>query len=49
MGGPFVAGIVASAVSGFVVIAFLLRYLRRHDFAHLPVVSGSRSRRSSSW
>ena len=33
MGGPFVAGIAASAVSGFLVIAFLLRYLRRHDFA----------------
>jgi undecaprenyl-diphosphatase len=33
MGGPFVAGIVASAVSGFLVIAFLLRYLRVHDFA----------------
>ena len=33
MGGPFVAGIVASALSGFLVIAFLLRYLRVHDFA----------------
>jgi undecaprenyl pyrophosphate phosphatase UppP len=33
MGGPFVAGITASAVSGFLVIAFLLRYLRFHDFA----------------
>ncbi len=33
MGGPFIAGIAASAVSGFLVIAFLLRYLRRHDFA----------------
>ena len=33
MGGPFVAGIAASAVSGFLVIAFLLRYLRAHDFA----------------
>ena len=33
MVGPFVAGIAASAVSGFLVIAFLLRYLRRHDFA----------------
>ncbi|HEV8057153.1 MAG TPA: undecaprenyl-diphosphate phosphatase [Actinomycetota bacterium] len=33
MGGPFVAGIAASAVSGFLVIAFLLRYLRVHDFA----------------
>ena len=33
MAGPFVAGTIASAVSGFLVIAFLLRYLRRHDFA----------------
>jgi undecaprenyl-diphosphatase len=33
MAGPFVAGMLASAVSGFLVIAFLLRYLRRHDFA----------------
>jgi undecaprenyl-diphosphatase len=33
MAGPFLAGIVASAASGFAVIAFLLRYLRRHDFA----------------
>jgi undecaprenyl-diphosphatase len=33
MGGAFVAGIVASAVSGFLVIAFLLSYLRRRDFA----------------
>lgn len=33
MTGPFVAGIAASAVSGFLVIAFLLKYLRRHDFA----------------
>ena len=33
MVGPFFAGIAASAVSGFLVIAFLLRYLRRHDFA----------------
>jgi len=33
MGGPFVAGIAASAVSGYLVIAFLLRYLRVHDFA----------------
>jgi len=30
---PFLAGIAASAVSGFLVIAFLLSYLRRHDFA----------------
>jgi undecaprenyl-diphosphatase len=33
MGWPFVAGVVASAVSGFLVIAFLLSYLRRRDFA----------------
>jgi undecaprenyl-diphosphatase len=33
MTGPFVAGIAASAISGFLVIAFLLKYLRRHDFA----------------
>ena len=33
MTGPFVAGIAASAASGFLVIAFLLKYLRRHDFA----------------
>jgi undecaprenyl-diphosphatase len=33
MGGAFVAGIAASAVSGFLVIAFLLSYLRRKDFA----------------
>jgi undecaprenyl-diphosphatase len=30
--GAFVAGIVSSAISGFVVIAFLLSYLRRRDF-----------------
>jgi undecaprenyl-diphosphatase len=30
--GAFVAGIVASAISGFVVIWGLLKYLRRHDF-----------------
>jgi undecaprenyl-diphosphatase len=30
--GEFVAGIVASAISGFVVIWGLLKYLRRHDF-----------------
>lgn len=30
--GEFVAGLLASAVSGFVVIWGLLRYLRRHDF-----------------
>jgi undecaprenyl-diphosphatase len=33
MGGAFAAGTAASAVSGFVVIAFLLAYLRRRDFA----------------
>jgi undecaprenyl-diphosphatase len=33
MGGPFAAGVVASAISGFVVIAFLLRYLRTRDFS----------------
>ncbi|MGH2649988.1 MAG: undecaprenyl-diphosphatase UppP [Actinomycetota bacterium] len=33
MAWPFVWGMVASAVSGFLVIAFLLGYLRRHDFA----------------
>lgn len=32
MGGPFVWGVVSSAVSGFLVIAFLLSYLRKHDF-----------------
>jgi undecaprenyl-diphosphatase len=31
MGGPFAWGIASSAVSGFLVIAFLLAYLRRHD------------------
>jgi undecaprenyl-diphosphatase len=31
MAAPFVWGIVASAASGFAVIAFLLAYLRRHD------------------
>ncbi len=33
MGGAFAAGVVASAVSGFAVIAFLLSYLRRRDFS----------------
>ena len=33
MGWPFFWGFVASAVSGFLVIAFLLSYLRRHGFA----------------
>jgi undecaprenyl-diphosphatase len=31
-GAQFFWGFVASAISGFVVIWFLLRYLRRHDF-----------------
>jgi undecaprenyl-diphosphatase len=31
-GGQFLAGFIAAAVSGFLVIWFLLRYLRRHDF-----------------
>jgi len=31
-GAEFVVGLVASAISGFVVIWGLLRYLRRHDF-----------------
>jgi undecaprenyl-diphosphatase len=31
-GSQFFWGFVASAISGFVVIWFLLRYLRRHDF-----------------
>jgi undecaprenyl-diphosphatase len=31
-GAEFVAGMVASAFSGFVVIRWLLRYLQRHDF-----------------
>jgi undecaprenyl-diphosphatase len=30
--GEFVAGVVASAISGFVVIWGLLKYLKRHDF-----------------
>jgi undecaprenyl-diphosphatase len=34
MPGRSFAGMIASAISGFLVIAFLLRYLRaRHDFA----------------
>lgn len=32
MGAQFAAGIVASAVSGFLVISFLLSYLRKHNF-----------------
>jgi undecaprenyl-diphosphatase len=31
-GAEFVVGVIASAISGFVVIWGLLRYLRRHDF-----------------
>jgi undecaprenyl-diphosphatase len=33
MGGAFLAGTIASAVSGWAVIAFLLSYLRTRDFA----------------
>lgn len=33
MAGPFAWGMLASAVSGFLVISFLLAYLRRRDFA----------------
>jgi len=33
MAGPFIAGMLASAISGFLVIWFLLGYLRRRDFA----------------
>jgi undecaprenyl-diphosphatase len=32
MTAPFAWGVLSSAVSGFFVIAFLLSYLRRHDF-----------------
>jgi undecaprenyl-diphosphatase len=32
-GPPLVAGVLASAVSGWLAIAVLLRYLSRHDFA----------------
>jgi undecaprenyl-diphosphatase len=32
MAAPFAWGVLSSAVSGFLVIAFLLSYLRRHDF-----------------
>ncbi|MEX2274101.1 MAG: undecaprenyl-diphosphatase UppP [Actinomycetota bacterium] len=31
--GVFIAGMVSAAISGFLVIAFLLAYLRRRDFA----------------
>ena len=37
MAWPFVWGMVASAVSGFLVIAFLLAYLRRHSFVFFLV------------
>jgi undecaprenyl-diphosphatase len=30
--GPFVVGVVASAVSGFAAIVFLLRYIRTHSY-----------------
>jgi undecaprenyl-diphosphatase len=30
--GPFVVGVIASAVSGFAAIAFLLRYVRTHSY-----------------
>ncbi len=30
--GPFVVGMIASAVSGFVAIVFLLRYVRTHSY-----------------
>jgi undecaprenyl-diphosphatase len=33
MEGAFVAGVIASAISGFGVIALLLSYLRRRDFS----------------
>jgi undecaprenyl-diphosphatase len=33
MAGPFFWGMLSSAVSGFLIIAFLLTYLRRHGFA----------------
>ena len=36
-GGAFAAGVIASAISGFVVIWFLLAYLRRRDFAPFVV------------
>ena len=37
MAWPFVWGMVASAMSGFLVIAFLLAYLRRHSFVFFLV------------
>lgn len=30
---PFIFGVISSAISGFLVIWFLLTYLRKHDFA----------------
>jgi hypothetical protein len=46
-GPQFFWGFVASAISGFVVIWFLLRYLRRHDFwsSCLPAGGGGVSAR----
>ncbi|MBN2204775.1 MAG: undecaprenyl-diphosphatase UppP [Thermoleophilia bacterium] len=32
MAAPFIAGMVAAALSGFAAVWFLLAYLRRHDF-----------------
>ena len=32
LGGPFVVGTIAAAVSGFVAIAVLLGYVRRHTY-----------------
>ena len=35
--GPFLWGMLASALSGFLVIAFLLAYLRRRSYAAFAV------------
>jgi undecaprenyl-diphosphatase len=35
--GPFLWGFVSSAISGFLVISFLLAYLRSHDFTPLAI------------
>jgi undecaprenyl-diphosphatase len=32
MVGPFIAGMVSAAISGYLVIWFLLAYLRKHNF-----------------
>jgi undecaprenyl-diphosphatase len=43
MGAPFVVGIIASAATGCLVIAFFLRFLRRHSlkfFVHYRVIFG---------